>query len=76
MSQIHLMVMMIAGGQDGRGGQSGRPPRGGVPSNQVMTLGGQGGGPRLEMFHGEAMSKIFLRQHQGSRANPVHQRQL
>ena len=68
------MVMVIAGGQGGRDGQGGRPPRGGAQSNQVMTLGGQGGGPRLEMFRGEAMSKIGLRQHRRSRANPVHQR--
>ena len=55
------MVMMIVGGQGGRDGQGGRPPRDGAQSNQVMTLSGQGGGLRLEMFRGETMSKIGVR---------------
>ena len=61
MCQRYVMVMMIVGGQGGRDGQGGRPPRGGAQSNQVMTLSGQGGGLRLEMFRGEAMSKNGVR---------------
>ena len=66
--------MVVAGGQGGRGGQAGRYPRGGPQSNQVKILAGQGGGARLEMFHGEVMNKRGLHHHQPSRTIPVQQR--